>query len=58
MYEISGIFCLRQNVNNVIWRLTLRRMLAELFEFKCLCKNVAFVVDFDVNTHNAFVHNF
>ena len=28
-----------------IWRLTLRRMLAELFEFKFLGINVAFVVE-------------
>ena len=38
---------------NVILRLTLRRMLAESFEFKFLCKNVAFVVEY-----NAFVYNF
>ena len=42
LYEISGIFRIRQNTINVIWRLTLRRMLAESFELKLLCKNVAF----------------
>ena len=45
LYEISGIFVYAKNVINVIWRLTVRRMLAESFEFKFLCKNVAFVVE-------------
>ena len=31
---------------NVIWRLTLRRMLAESFELKSLCTNVAFIVEY------------
>ena len=34
-----------KNVINVIWRPTLRRMLAEWFDFSFLCKNVAFVVE-------------
>ena len=47
LYEISGIFRLRQkNAINVIWRLTLRRMLAESLELKFLRKNVAFVVEY------------
>ena len=46
LYEISGMFRLRQNAINVIRRLTLRRMLAESFELKFLCKNVAFVVEY------------
>ena len=45
-YEISGIFVYAKNAINVIWRLTLRRMLAESFELKLLCKNVAFIVEY------------
>ena len=47
LYEFSGIFFVyANNVINVIWRLTLRRMLAESFEFKLLCKKVAFIVEY------------
>ena len=45
LYEISGIFVYAKNAINVIWRLTLRRMLAESFELKLLCKNVAFIAN-------------
>ena len=46
LYEISGIFVYAKNVFNVIWRLTLRLMLAESFELKLLCKNVAFILEY------------
>ena len=46
LYEISGIFVYAKNAINVIWRLTLRRMIAESFELKLLCKNVAFIVEY------------
>ena len=46
LYEISGIFVYAKNAINVIWRLALRRMLAESFELKLLCKNVAFIVEY------------
>ena len=46
LYEISGIFVYAENAINVIWRLALRRMLAESFELKLLCKNVAFIVEY------------
>ena len=46
LYEISGFFVYAKNTINVIWKLTLRRMLAESFELKLLCKNVAFIVEY------------
>ena len=46
LYEISGIFVYAKNAINVFWRLTSRRMLAESVEWKFLCKNVAFVVEY------------
>ena len=46
LYEISGIFVYTKNAINVIWRLTLRRMLAESLEMKLLCKSVAFIVGY------------
>ena len=46
LYETSGIFVYAKNAINVIWRLKLRRMLAELFELKLVCKNVAFIVEY------------
>ena len=42
LYEISGIFVYAKNAINVIWRLTLRRMLAESFELKLVC----FIVEY------------
>ena len=46
LYELSGIFVYAKNASNVIWRLTLRRMLAESLELKLLCKNVALIVEY------------
>ena len=46
MTKFLGFFVNAKNAINVIWRLTLRRMLAESFELKWLCKNVAFIVEY------------
>ena len=42
--EISGIFVNAKNAIKAIWRLTLRRMFAQLLKLKLLCKIAAFVV--------------
>ena len=52
-----GFFVYAKNAINVICKLVLRHMLAESFELKLLCKNVAFIVEY-INIHNKFVHNF
>ena len=44
--KVLGFFVYAKNAINVIWRLTLRHMLAESFELKLLCKNVAFIVEY------------
>ena len=46
LYDISGIFVYAKNAINVICKLALRHILAESFELKLLCKNVAFIVEY------------
>ena len=43
--EILGSFVNAKNAINAVLRLTLRHVLKESLELKCLCENIAFVLN-------------